>query len=106
MNKKETYEAGYDVNCCRECGEELKLVKHVRHMQRLCPDCRGARNSSSQAIRDITENLKKQNANLVDDDDDDWSTQDDPRAVAEKNYGRVNRVSNVAPRETTLSELF
>ena len=104
MNKKETYEAGYDVNCCRECGEELKLVKHVRHMQRLCPDCRGARNSSSQAIRDITEELQKRNANLV--DDDDWSTQDDPRAVAEKNYGRVNRVSNVAPRETTLSELF
>lgn len=104
MNKKQTYEAGYDVNCCKECGEPLKRVKHIRHLQRLCPDCRGARNSSSQAIRDITEQLKKRNANLV--DEDDWSTQDDPRAEAERDYGRVRRVSNVAPTETTLSELF
>ena len=93
-----------NVDCCRECGEQLKKVKHARQKQNLCPDCRGLRTSGSQAIRDVTENLKKRNANLA--DDDDWSTQDDPRAVAEKDYGRVSRVSHASARETTLSELF
>jgi len=93
-----------NVDCCRECGDELRKVKHARQKQNLCPECRGLRQSTSQAIRDVTEQLQKRNAKLV--DDDDWSTQDDPRAVAEKDYGRVNRVSNAAPRETTLSELF
>jgi Zn-finger nucleic acid-binding protein len=93
-----------NVDCCRECGEQLKKVKHARQKQNLCPDCRGLRTSGSQAIRDVTENLKKRNAKLV--DDDDWSTQDDPRALKEKEYGRVIRVSHASARETTLSELF
>jgi predicted nucleic acid-binding Zn ribbon protein len=104
MNKKEAYEKGEDLNSCKECGQKLKIVKHIRHRQKLCPDCRGSRTSGSQAIRDITEDLKKRNANLI--DEDDWSTQDDPRAEAERDYGRVRRVSNAAPTETTLSELF
>ena len=93
-----------NVDCCRECGEQLKKVKHARQKQNLCPDCRGLRTSGSQAIRDVTENLKKRNAKLV--DDDDWSTQDDPRALKEKEYGRVLRVSHASAQETTLSELF
>jgi len=93
-----------NVDCCKECGEQLKKVKHARQKQNLCPDCRGLRTSGSQAIRDVTENLKKRNAKLV--DDDDWSTQDDPRALKEKEYGRVIRVSHASARETTLSELF
>ena len=93
-----------NVDCCKECGEQLKKVKHARQKQNLCPDCRGLRTSGSQAIRDVTENLKKRNANII--DDDDWSTQDDPRALKEKEYGRVIRVSHASARETTLSELF
>jgi hypothetical protein len=104
MNKKEAFEKGQDLNSCKECGQKLKIVKHIRHRQKLCPDCRGFRTSGSQAIRDVTENLKKRNANII--DDDDWSTQDDPRALKEKEYGRVIRVSHASARETTLSELF
>jgi hypothetical protein len=57
----------------------------------LWPDCRGDIASNNIEVRKIYKELKQKNAGI--EDNDDWSTQDDPRAKTEQLYGKVSKVS-------------
>ena len=74
MNK-----AGEDFENCYVCGNKLKYVAHKRNTMRRCHTCIDL---GLGAIKPAT----KQDEEL-----EDWSVLDDPRAVNEKEYGRVFR---------------
>jgi len=88
------------IDHCKDCGIRLKNTKHIRTRPMSCPDCVQRINPS---LREICKDLKKKNENMP---DEDWSVLDCPKAVNEIEYGRVSRVSNAAPHETTLSEVI
>ena len=66
-------------------------VAFARSVAKLCPDCRGDIASNNIEVRKIYKQLKQRNAGI--EDNDDWSTQDDPRAKTEQLYGKVSKVS-------------
>ena len=59
---------------------------------KLCVRCKSDRQAGNTEVRQIFKELRKKNALIV--DNDDWSTQDDPRAVTEQLYGKVSKVPN------------
>jgi Zn-finger nucleic acid-binding protein len=78
-------------NNCSECNIKMKDVAFARSVAKLCPDCRGDIASNNIEVRKIYKQLKQRNAGI--EDNDDWSTQDDPRAKTEQLYGKVSKVS-------------
>ena len=77
-------------NNCSECNIKMKDVAFTRSVAKLCPDCRGDIASNNIEVRKIYKELKQKNAGI--EDNDDWSTQDDPRAKTEQLYGKVSKV--------------
>lgn len=73
MNK-----AGENFENCYVCGTRLKEVSHKRNSQRRCKSC-------------IYHGVGEIKPAVETSDEDDWSVLDDPRAVNEKEYGRVFR---------------
>lgn len=75
--------AGKSFDCCGYCGVKLKEVGHPRNKVIRCREC---------VFLGLGLNTSK---NTKDTDDEDWSTQDDPRAINEPQYGRVSRQPTV-----------
>ena len=93
-------------NCldyCKDCGIKLKNTKHVRTHPKLCPDCRGYNSTLNPSVREVFNELQKKPT--IPAEDELWF-EDCPKAVREVEYGRVVRKTNVAPVETTLSDLI
>tara|TARA_R100001460_G_scaffold96486_1_gene138902 strand:- start:2971 stop:3255 length:285 start_codon:yes stop_codon:yes gene_type:complete len=88
------------IDHCKDCGVRLKNTKHIRTRPMSCPDCVQKLNPS---VRDIFKEMQRKPTTPA--PDEMWF-EDDPRAVNEIEYGRVSRVSNAAPHETTLSEVI
>jgi len=76
--------AGKDLDCCGYCGVKLRRVGYPRNKITRCPEC---------IYLGLGVNKDKVNVEAL--DEDDWSTQDDPRAVNEIEYGRVTKNSTV-----------
>ena len=88
MNK-----AGEDFENCYVCGTRLKEVTTKRNSQRRCKSC-------------IYHGVGQLKPVEVDTDEEDWSVLDDPRAVNEKDYGRVFREpTRIYTGHSSLSEL-
>ena len=89
MNK-----AGEDFENCYVCGNKLKYVAHKRNTMRRCHTC-------IDLGLGVIKPAAKQDEEL-----EDWSVLDDPRAVNEKEYGRVFREpTRVYTGHSSLSEL-
>jgi len=74
---------------------------------KLCVRCKSDRQSGNAEVRQIFKDLQKKNAGIV--DNDDWSTQDDPRAKTEQLYGKVSKVpsrSNYASASCIADEIL
>lgn len=85
--------AGTDFENCYVCGTKLKEVSHKRNIQRRCKSC-------------IYHGVGEIKPSVEEGDEDDWSVLDDPRAVNEKEYGRVFREpTRVYSGHSSLSEL-
>ena len=75
---------------CTDCGIYIQMTKYEK--AKLCVRCKSDRQSGNAEVRQIFKELQKKNAGIV--DNDDWSTQDDPRAATEQLYGKVSKVPN------------
>ena len=73
--------AGTDFENCYVCGTKLKEVTHKRNIQRRCKSC----------IYHGVGQMKPVMEKSQQEEEEDWSVLDDPRAVNEKEYGRVFR---------------
>jgi len=78
-------------NNCSDCGVEMPEVVYIRPTAKLCKDCKGEHWSANSEVKKIYKELRKKNADMI--DDDDWSTEDDPRAKTEQLYGKVSKVA-------------
>ena len=74
---------------CTDCGIYIQMTKYEK--AKLCVRCKSDRQAGNTEVRQIFKELRKKNAHIV--DNDDWSTQDDPRAKTEQLYGKVSKVS-------------
>jgi len=87
MNK-----SGIDLSNCYVCGTKLKEVQHKRSRMRRCKSCNYLDLGKVKAREEPS--------------DEDWSVLDDPRAVNEKEYGRVFREpTRIYTGHSSLSEL-
>ncbi|MDB2441739.1 hypothetical protein N9W20_00275 [Candidatus Pelagibacter bacterium] len=85
--------AGIDFENCYVCGTKLKEVTHKRNIQRRCKSC-------------IYHGVGEVKPVVEEGDEDDWSVLDDPKAVNEKDYGRVFREpTQLYTGHSSLSEL-
>jgi len=85
--------AGIDFENCYVCGAKLKEVTTKRNLQRRCKSC-------------VYHGIGKLKPVEVETDEEDWSVLDDPRAVNEKEYGRVLREpTRIYTGHSSLSEL-
>jgi len=89
---------------CTDCGIYIQMTKYEK--AKLCVRCKSDRQSGNAEVRQIFKDLQKKNAGIV--DNDDWSTQDDPRAKTEQLYGKVSKVSTKSAYApvSTLDELI
>jgi hypothetical protein len=88
--------AGTDFENCYVCGAKLKEVTHKRNIQRRCKSC----------IYHGVGQMKPVMEESQQEEEEDWSVLDDPRAVNEKDYGRVFREpTRVYTGHSSLSEL-
>ena len=93
-------------NNCSECNVKMKSVAITRPVAKLCPECRGDVSSGNMEVRKIYKELQKRNADMI--DDDDWSTENDPRAETEQLYGKVSKVArrSAYAKVSTLDEMI
>jgi len=75
---------------CTDCDIYIPVGKYEK--SKLCGRCRSEKQSGNAEVRQIFKELQKKNAGIV--DNDDWSTQDDPRAKTEQLYGKVSKTPN------------
>jgi len=75
---------------CIDCDIYIPVGKYEK--SKLCGRCRSEKQSGNAEVRQIFKELQKKNAGIV--DNDDWSTQDDPRAKTEQLYGKVSKTPN------------
>jgi len=88
--------AGIDFENCYVCGTKLKQVSHKRNIQRRCKSC----------IYHGVGEMKPVVEESQQEEEEDWSVLDDPRAVNEKDYGRVFREpTQLHTGHSSLSEL-
>ena len=88
--------AGIDFENCYVCGTKLKEVTHKRNIQRRCKSC----------IYHGVGQMKPVMEESQQEEEEDWSVLDDPRAVNEKDYGRVFREpTQLHTGHSSLSEL-
>ena len=76
---------------CKDCGEKLKAVHHLRTAPKLCSQCRtwsGGGNKQSNELRELYKELAK---NPTQASEDEIMFEDDPRAVKynENEVGRI-----------------
>tara|TARA_X000001316_G_C917259_1_gene31499 strand:+ start:527 stop:850 length:324 start_codon:yes stop_codon:yes gene_type:complete len=83
-------------NYCSECGIDLKEVAYIRPFAKMCWDCKSVGRQGNHEIRNITQKLQERNSKMTDEElGMDEMFEDDPRAVNEKEYGRVYREATV-----------
>jgi len=83
-------------NNCLECGTDLKEVTYIRPFAKMCDDCKSEVRQGNHEIRIVTQKLQKRNSKMTDEElGMDEKFEDDPRAVNEKEYGRVYREATV-----------
>ena len=88
--------AGIDFENCYVCGTKLKEVTHKRNIQRRCKSC----------IYHGVGQMKPVMEESQQEEEEDWSVLDDPKAVNEKDYGRVFREpTQLYTGHSSLSEL-
>jgi hypothetical protein len=88
--------AGIDFENCYVCGTKLKQVSHKRNIQRRCKSC----------IYHGVGEMKPVVEESQQEEEEDWSVLDDPKAVNEKDYGRVFREpTQLHTGHSSLSEL-
>jgi|TARA_R110000824_G_scaffold223747_1_gene411456 hypothetical protein len=82
-------------NNCKDCGEKLKAVHHLRTSPKLCSKCRtwsGGGNKQTNELRELYKELVKNPTQVS---EDEMFFDDDPRAEKENDYGRVSKASSV-----------
>ena len=82
-------------NNCKDCGEKLKAVHHLRTSPKLCSKCRtwsGGGNKQTNELRELYKELVKNPTQVS---EDEMFFDDDPRAEKENDYGRVSKTSSV-----------
>ena len=86
------YENKYDN--CKDCGEKLKAVHHLRTSPKLCAQCRtwgGGGNKQSNELKELCRKLIK---NPTKPSENEMFFEDDPRAEKDDQYGRVYKNSS------------
>jgi len=84
---------------CKDCGEKLKAVHHLRTSPKLCSKCRtwaGGGNKQSNELRELYKELAKEKTEPA---EDEMSFDDDPRAVKYND----NEVGRVVKQATVIS---
>tara|TARA_R110000851_G_scaffold167597_2_gene313266 strand:- start:375 stop:737 length:363 start_codon:yes stop_codon:yes gene_type:complete len=91
---------GYKMNYdnCKDCGEKLKAVHHLRTSPKLCSQCRtwsGGGNKQTNELRELYKELTK---NPTQASEDEIMFEDDPRAVKydDNEVGRVIKQATVS----------
>ena len=84
-------------NNCKDCGEKLKAVHHLRTSPKLCSKCRtwsGGGNKQTNELRELYKELTK---NPTQASEDEIMFEDDPRAVKydDNEVGRVIKQATV-----------
>ena len=73
---------------CYVCKEKLKEVSQTRMTSKLCPSCRGDAQSDNTHLKQIYRDMQN---NPIEPSEDEMMFEDDPKANAEVDYGRVKR---------------
>ena len=76
------------IDTCKECGKQLKKIKHERLSQKVCNDCRGEYMSVNKHARQI---FKEMQENPTEPSEDEMCFEDSPVALREEEYGRVSK---------------
>ena len=74
------------IDTCKECGKQLKKIKHERLSQKVCNDCKGEYRSVNKYAREI---FKEMQENPTEPAEDEMWFEDSPKALSEIDYGRV-----------------
>ena len=94
-------------NNCKDCGEKLKAVHHLRTSPKLCSKCRtwsGGGNKQSNELRELCKELIKKPTKPA---EDEMFFEDDPRAEKDDQYGRVVKKATVISYEVSpLSDIM
>ena len=80
------------IDTCKECGKQLKKIKHERLSQKVCNDCKGEYRSVNKYAREI---FKEMQENPTEPAEDEIWFEDSPVALREEEYGRVSKNSSV-----------
>ena len=78
------------IDTCKECGKQLKKIKHERLSQKVCNDCKGEYRSVNKYAREI---FKEMQENPTEPAEDEMWFEDSPKALSEIDYGRVIKQS-------------
>jgi|TARA_R110000787_G_scaffold277267_1_gene386526 hypothetical protein len=73
-------------NNCGDCGMPMKEVTYIRPVAKLCDDCKTHNSYAHAQIKKIFRNFKK---NPTKPAPDEMFFEDDPKALKEKEYGKV-----------------
>ena len=94
-------------NYCSECGISLKEVAYIRPFAKMCGDCKAVGRQGNHEIREVTKQLQKRNSKMTDEELGlDEMFEDDPRAVNEKEYGKVyHKETIIADRVNVLDTI-
>jgi len=74
---------------CKECGKKLTGTNQKRLTPRTCYECRGIKTNNYE-FGNICKQILKQKTTPA---EDEMIFEDDPKAVNEKEYGKVSRES-------------
>jgi ribosome-binding protein aMBF1 (putative translation factor) len=93
------------IDTCKECGKQLKKIKHERLSQKVCNDCKGEYRSVNKYAREI---FKEMQENPTEPAEDEIWFEDSPVALREEEYGRVvkNATSSTSYGMSPLAEIM
>jgi len=94
-------------NNCLECGADMKEVTYIRPYAKVCSDCKSLVWSGNTEIKKVTQDLQKRNSKMTREELGlDEMFEDDPRAVNEKEYGKVyHKETIIADRVNVLDTI-
>jgi Zn-finger nucleic acid-binding protein len=88
---------------CKECGKKLTGINQKRLTPRTCYQCRGIKTNNYE-FENICKKILKQKTTPA---KEEMVFEDDPKAVNEKDYGRVSRKSTGhVHTETAMADLI
>ena len=87
-------------NKCAECGADMREVVYLRPFAKVCSNCKSEAWSGNAEVKKICKELIERNSKMTPEElGMDQMFVDDPRAVSEIQYGRVNRIPTTLERK-------